>query len=116
MPLNVLAGVIDESARPPLPAQAAGEADHRIANHLMIIAGLIRGQAARLPAGPTLPTQDVRHWLEEMSIRIDAVRPPASFAQIWQRNRNRRPRGLSARRRGGDRRVPERGRANGHFV
>jgi two-component sensor histidine kinase len=73
MPLNLLAGVIDESARPPSPAQAAGEADHRIANHLMIIAGLIRGQAARLPPGPTLPTQDVRGWLEEMSIRIDAV-------------------------------------------
>jgi two-component sensor histidine kinase len=73
MPLNLSAGVIDESARPALPAQAAGEADHRIANHLMIIAGLIRGQAVRLPAGPTLPTEDVRRWLEEMSIRIDAV-------------------------------------------
>jgi two-component sensor histidine kinase len=73
MPLNLVADIIDETARPALPAQAAGEADHRIANNLMIIAGLIRRQAARLPAEPTLPTEKVRDWFEEMSLRIDAV-------------------------------------------
>jgi two-component sensor histidine kinase len=73
MPLELVAEVIDESIRPALPAAAASEADHRIANNLMIIAGLIRSQAARLPAAPTLPTAQVRDWLEEMSLRIDAV-------------------------------------------
>jgi two-component sensor histidine kinase len=73
MPLNLVADAIDETVRPTSPAQAAGEADHRIANNLMIIAGLIRRQAARLPAEPTLPTEKVRDWLEEMSLRIDAV-------------------------------------------
>ena len=73
MPLELVAEVIDESIRPALPATAASEADHRIANNLMIIAGLIRSQAARLPAAPTLPTAQVRDWLEEMSLRIDAV-------------------------------------------
>jgi two-component sensor histidine kinase len=73
MPMNLVADVIDESVRPALPAQAASEADHRIANNLMIIAGLIRSQAARLPIAPTLPTAQVRDWLEEMSLRIDAV-------------------------------------------
>src|SRR5262249_45728181 len=57
----------------PWPAKAASEADHRIANNLMVIAGLIRSQAARLPPGPTLPTEQVRDLLEEMSLRIDAV-------------------------------------------
>ena len=73
MPLNLVADVIDESVRPALPAKAASEADHRIANNLMIIAGLIRRQAARLPAAPTVPTTQVRDWLQEMSLRIDAV-------------------------------------------
>ena len=73
MPLNLVADIIDDTARPALPAQAASEADHRIANNLMIIAGLIRRQAARLPAEPTLPTEKVRDWFEEMSLRIDAV-------------------------------------------
>jgi two-component system, sensor histidine kinase PdtaS len=73
MPLNLVADALDETARPPSPAQAAGEADHRIANNLMIIAGLIRRQAARLPVTPTLPTEQVRDWLEEMSLRIDTV-------------------------------------------
>jgi two-component sensor histidine kinase len=73
MPLNLVADALDETIRPALPAKAASEADHRIANNLMIIAGLIRSQAARLPPGPTLPTEQVRDWLEEMSLRIDAV-------------------------------------------
>jgi two-component system, chemotaxis family, CheB/CheR fusion protein len=73
MPMNLVADVIGESVRPTLPAKAASEADHRIANNLMIIAGLIRSQAARLPAAPMLPTEQVRDWFEEMSLRIDAV-------------------------------------------
>src|SRR5215831_9630967 len=73
MPLNLVADPLDETIRPALPAKAASEADHRIANNLMIIAGLIQSQAARLPPGPTLPTEQVRNWLEEMSLRIDAV-------------------------------------------
>ncbi len=74
MPLNLVSAIIDETAPATrLGAEAATEADHRIANNLMIIAGLIRSQAARLPATPTLPTDDVRASLQEMAIRIDAV-------------------------------------------
>lgn len=73
MPLTLLSALIDETVPTPRPADAAAEADHRIANNLMIIAGLIRSQAARLPATPTLPTDDVRASLQEMAIRIDAV-------------------------------------------
>jgi two-component sensor histidine kinase len=73
MPLHLVSALIDESAPAAPPDHEAAEGDHRIANNLMIIAGLIRSQAARLPATPTLPTDDVRAWLQEMAIRIDAV-------------------------------------------
>jgi hypothetical protein len=46
MPLTLVADVIDESVRPALPTQAASEADHRIANNLMIIAASIRRTAS----------------------------------------------------------------------
>jgi len=73
MPLNLVSALIDDTPPVTWPAEAATEADHRIANNLTIIAGLIRSQAARLPDTPTLPTDDVRASLQEMAIRIDAV-------------------------------------------
>src|SRR5271154_7200896 len=63
------------SAEPGLegPPAAAAEAHHRIANSLALIAGLIRVQARRLPDKPTVKTGDVRDWLQQMSVRIEAV-------------------------------------------
>jgi two-component sensor histidine kinase len=52
---------------------AAAEANHRIANNLALIAGLIRFQTTRISPDPLLPAQDVRDWLQQMSMRIDAV-------------------------------------------
>ena len=49
------------------------EANHRIANNLGLIAGLLRFQAAKLPEAALLPTQEVRGWLRQMSLRIDTV-------------------------------------------
>jgi two-component sensor histidine kinase len=49
------------------------EANHRIANNLALIAGLMRFQATRLPQDPSLPTENVRSLLQKMSARIDAV-------------------------------------------
>jgi two-component sensor histidine kinase len=49
------------------------EANHRIANNLALVAGLIRFQAATLPREPSLPAQDVRGWLQQISLRIDTI-------------------------------------------
>jgi two-component sensor histidine kinase len=52
---------------------AAAEANHRIANDLALIAGLIRFQATKLPRESSVPAQEVRGLLQNMSVRIDAV-------------------------------------------
>jgi two-component sensor histidine kinase len=49
------------------------EADHRIANNLMLIAALVRRQAARLPRHKVMTGQEVRGELEQIGARIDAV-------------------------------------------
>ena len=49
------------------------EANHRIANNLALIAGFIRFQTTKISPNPLLPAQDVRDWLQQMSMRIDAV-------------------------------------------
>lgn len=54
-------------------AAALLETNHRIANSLAIISGMIRLQAAKLPASAAVQSSDVRNWLEQMSVRIDAI-------------------------------------------
>jgi two-component sensor histidine kinase len=73
MPLRLVAEVAEGTETKTLPDDVAAEADHRIANHLGIIAALIRSQAAHLPEEPMLPRAGVRALLQEMSVRIDAV-------------------------------------------
>jgi two-component sensor histidine kinase len=73
MPLRLVAEVAEETDSAVLPDDVAAEADHRIANHLGIIAALIRSQAANLPEEPMLPRAGVRALLQEMSVKIDAV-------------------------------------------
>jgi two-component sensor histidine kinase len=52
---------------------AAIEANHRIANNLALIAGLIRFQTRKLPQEPLLAAEEVRGLLQDLSLRIDAV-------------------------------------------
>jgi len=52
---------------------AAIEANHRIANNLAVIVGLIRFKATKLPQEPLLPAEEVRGLLQDLSLRIDAV-------------------------------------------
>jgi two-component sensor histidine kinase len=59
-------------AEPRQPARLL-EANHRIANNLALIAGLMRFQASKLPEEALLPARDVRGWLQQMSLRIDTV-------------------------------------------
>ncbi len=67
----------DESAADDdaLPAEMlVAESNHRIANNLTLIAGLVRLQASSLvKAGGVLTAAEACHLLEEVSIRIDAV-------------------------------------------
>jgi two-component sensor histidine kinase len=52
---------------------AAIKANHRIANNLALIVGLIRFQARKLPQEPLLPAEEVRGLLQDLSLRIEAV-------------------------------------------
>jgi two-component sensor histidine kinase len=52
---------------------AAIEANHRIANNLALIVGLVRFQAGKLPQESLLPAEEVRGLLQDLSLRIDAV-------------------------------------------
>jgi two-component sensor histidine kinase len=49
------------------------EANHRIANNLAIIAGLIRREVVMLTTQARADTGDTRRLLQQMSLRIDAV-------------------------------------------
>jgi len=49
------------------------EANHRIANNLTILAGLIRLEIGTLPADALIDRLYVSHALEQISVRIDAV-------------------------------------------
>jgi two-component sensor histidine kinase len=50
------------------------EANHRIANHLALIAGVVRLHAANLPSGPSaVRVEDARLMLEEIGGRIETV-------------------------------------------
>ncbi len=72
MPLRLLDTISDEAA-PQGSTDRAVEADHRIANNLAVISGLIRMKATRLADQPTLPTTEVRGLLRDIAVRIDAV-------------------------------------------
>jgi two-component sensor histidine kinase len=73
MPLRLVAGLPDNDGTEGFSDQPALEADHRIANNLAVISGLIRAQAASIPNRPTLPASEVRGWLYDMAVRIEAV-------------------------------------------
>jgi|SRR5262245_3512100 len=49
------------------------EANHRIANNLTILAGLIRLEIGTLPADALIDRLYISHALEQISVRIDAV-------------------------------------------
>src|SRR5262249_14660987 len=53
----------------------ATEANHRIANNLTILAGLIRSEIGTLPADALIDRLYISHALEQISVRIDAVGP-----------------------------------------
>jgi two-component sensor histidine kinase len=57
-----------------MPGQVAGEADHRIANHLSILGGFIRLQAHEFARSErSLPPEEVSALLEELAVRVDTV-------------------------------------------
>ncbi len=58
---------------PEEPVDRAIEADHRIANNLTVISGLIRTQAAGLADRSTLPATEVRGLLNDIVVRVEAV-------------------------------------------
>lgn len=61
-------------ASPPVsPHDAVAEANHRIANNLTLIAGMVRLHARAIPQGSEMPIEKVRSLLDEISARIDAV-------------------------------------------
>lgn len=70
MPLRFLEPIFDENA-PPDPL--GSEADHRIANNLMLIAGLVRLRASHLQNEPNPSADDIRIVLKETGARIDCV-------------------------------------------
>lgn len=55
------------------PAELAGEADHRIANNLAIIAGLIHSESKKFSSNKLVSSRDVRDLLAAISARIDSV-------------------------------------------
>ena len=59
----------------PANSDALGaEADHRISNHLAMVAGLIRIETSRLPDGPGgIPPEDVRLLLKGVAAKIEGI-------------------------------------------
>jgi two-component sensor histidine kinase len=71
MPERLVESVLDGTAF--AASDPVAEANHRIANNLAIIAGLIRAQVLKIPLDQPLNPLEVRTSLEQMSLRIDAV-------------------------------------------
>ena len=65
--------IMDSPTHAKMPDGGSVEANHRIANNLALIAGLVRFQARKMPQESLLPAQDVRAWLQQISLRIDTV-------------------------------------------
>lgn len=57
----------------PLQSDAAAEADHRIANSLMLVASLLRTQAKELARRPVVTGADAKNALDVAAARIDAI-------------------------------------------
>jgi hypothetical protein len=66
-PSRLLMNVMDASSHAKMLNGGSIEANHRIANNLALVAGLIRFQAATLPQKLSLPAHDVRGWLRQIS-------------------------------------------------
>jgi two-component sensor histidine kinase len=71
MPERLVESVLDGTAV--AASDLVAEANHRIANNLAIIAGLIRAQVLKIPFDGPVDPLEVRASLEQMSLRIDAV-------------------------------------------
>ncbi len=72
MPLELIQRAL--GAEPALPRDAVAEANHRIANNLTLVAGLVRMHARSAAAGQqTLAREHVSLLLEEVGARIDTV-------------------------------------------
>jgi len=72
MPLELVKNAF---SAPPLPeGDGMAEANHRIANNLAMVAGLVRMHARRVASAPQPPTADeILNMLEEVGTRIDTV-------------------------------------------
>jgi two-component sensor histidine kinase len=55
------------------PADAAAEANHRIANNLSIIAGYVRSELSSFSSASTVDVRSIRRSLQQLSLRIDAI-------------------------------------------
>ena len=75
MPSNALVQLLNESPDPATasPDALSAEADHRIANNLTMIAGLVRLHGKDLPNDRPIAAQEVRELLDEISVRIQSV-------------------------------------------
>lgn len=58
---------------PPPPRETAAEADHRIANSLMLVASLLRLQAKELAKQPFVTGPELKNALDDAAARVDAV-------------------------------------------
>lgn len=60
---------------PPLPnaVHSSREADHRIANSLMLVATLLRAQAKDLAKQPVITGADAKNALDAAAARVDAI-------------------------------------------
>lgn len=70
MPLRFLEPIFDENV---LPDPLGSEADHRIANNLMLVASLVRLRATHLQEKSNPSTDDIRNVLEETGARINCI-------------------------------------------
>src|SRR5687767_10002808 len=73
MPAALAAKIVDQADGKPGSPSLSAEANHQIANHLALIAALIRLQAADAAKKQTVSGEDLRLALEEAGIRIDSV-------------------------------------------
>lgn len=71
MPGTSIDGIFDST--PIGASDAAAEANHRIANTLAIIAGLIRSELLRLAPDARTDLERMRRLLQQTSVRIDAL-------------------------------------------
>jgi two-component sensor histidine kinase len=71
MPRPSIDGIFDSTGN--AASDAAAEANHRIANTLAIIAGLIRSELLRLAPDARTDLERMRRLLQQTSVRIDAL-------------------------------------------